>query len=102
MVSPYFMERSFLHGAPPSLIAIQSVFLQALVSGFLSRLASRNCSIGLEETLLDGVVNASATVDSFSFFSSHDRLTESKLFYSGRAIYWACAGKQKKMKKNSV
>ena len=55
-----------------------------------------NSCKGLEEMLLAGVANKSGIVG-FPPFCSHDRLTGSVfllLFYSDRAIYWACAGKQ--------
>ena len=39
----------------------------------------RNCNKNLEETILDGVMNESANVDFFLFFSG-DHLTGDKLF----------------------
>ncbi len=47
-----------------------------------SRRASRNCSKGLEEMLLDGVANVSAIVDFFPpfLFCSHDHLTRSSFY----------------------
>ena len=56
---------------------LQSVFSVSIgvCAAFLSRRASRNCSKGLEETLLDGVANESAIVP----FCSCDRLTLNKL-----------------------
>ena len=59
-----------------------------------SRRASRNCSKGLEETLLDTIVNVSAIVV-FIPICLHDGLTGSRVFNNDRAIYWACADLKK-------
>ena len=81
----------------PERLFLKSDGIQNVSSKYWSsaRRASRNCSKGLEETLLGGVVNKSDNVDFFPFLLD-DHLSGSNiflfLFYKDGRIYRVCAG----------